>query len=139
MSRPYLTSLRNLRRLPIPLTRPTNCIGVALRASPISPKLQNRLFSSVSAFKFQARHCYQASVAPYVAQPVNLTDGEYHKIADNYIDVLVEALEDMQETKEDMDVEYHVRNYFKIFVDLHTKQSSLGFLHLSFLLQERMF
>lgn len=40
--------------------------------------------------------------------PANLTDAEYHKLADSYIDSLLAHLERMQDKREDMDVEYSV-------------------------------
>jgi frataxin len=40
---------------------------------------------------------------------VQLSDGEYHIIADTYMEVLVSKLEDLQDEKEGIDVEYSVR------------------------------
>ncbi|KAI1132347.1 mitochondrial chaperone Frataxin [Nemania abortiva] len=40
------------------------------------------------------------------AQPANITDGEFHEIADNYIERLLAEYEKMQDTRADIDVEY---------------------------------
>ena len=44
------------------------------------------------------------------AEPTELTIEEYHQKSDAYIDSMVEALENMAEQREDMDVEYHVQS-----------------------------
>ncbi|KAK5637308.1 hypothetical protein RRF57_013020 [Xylaria bambusicola] len=40
------------------------------------------------------------------AQPANITDEEFHKLADDYIDKLVSQYEAMQDRRTDVDVEY---------------------------------
>lgn len=47
-----------------------------------------------------------------------LTTDQYHHLSDQYIDTLVAALEEMQEEREDVDVEYSVRVYFPCFTPL---------------------
>lgn len=44
--------------------------------------------------------------APTVRAATDLTDDEYHKLADQYMDRLVTHLEELQDEREDIDVEY---------------------------------
>ncbi|KAI0541378.1 mitochondrial chaperone Frataxin [Xylaria digitata] len=39
-------------------------------------------------------------------QPANITDEEYHRLADDYIDLLLQEYERMQDRRTDIDVEY---------------------------------
>ncbi|KAI1329265.1 mitochondrial chaperone Frataxin [Xylariaceae sp. FL0255] len=41
-----------------------------------------------------------------IAQPANITDSEYHEIADRYLDGLLTRYEHMAESRVDMDIEY---------------------------------
>lgn len=41
-------------------------------------------------------------------QPTELTDDEYHKVADEYMEVVHEKAELIQEGREDVEVEYSV-------------------------------
>jgi frataxin len=43
-----------------------------------------------------------------VRAPAEITDNEYHNIADEYLDRLLHHLEDLQDSREDVDVEYSV-------------------------------
>jgi frataxin len=43
------------------------------------------------------------------AQPANITDEQYHKLADQYLDELLVKFEEEQDAKGDIDVEYSVR------------------------------
>lgn len=43
------------------------------------------------------------------AQPADITDDEYHKLADQYIDDLLVKFEEEQDAKGEIDVEYSVR------------------------------
>jgi hypothetical protein len=47
-------------------------------------------------------------VAPHATEPTPLSTDQYHKLSDAYIDILVAKLEQMQEEREDVDVEYSV-------------------------------
>ncbi|KAI0445735.1 mitochondrial chaperone Frataxin [Xylaria telfairii] len=40
------------------------------------------------------------------AQPAKITDGEYHELADEYLDALLAEYEKMQDNRTDIDVEY---------------------------------
>ena len=44
-----------------------------------------------------------------VAQPTELTDDEYHVLADEYMEAINEKAEAMQEAREDVEVEFSVR------------------------------
>ena len=48
---------------------------------------------------------------PKVVQtPANITEAEYHQVADSYLDRLLAHLEKLQDKREDVDVEYVVRS-----------------------------
>jgi frataxin len=42
-------------------------------------------------------------------QPAELTVAEYNELADAYMDAVVEKMEQLQEERDDVDVEYSVR------------------------------
>ena len=44
------------------------------------------------------------------AQPAELTNEQYHELADAYMDSMVERMEQLQEEKDEVDVEYSVRS-----------------------------
>ncbi|KAK3396755.1 Frataxin-like domain-containing protein [Sordaria brevicollis] len=46
------------------------------------------------------------TAAPTIRAATELTDDEYHKLADQYMDRLVTHLEELQDEREDIDVEY---------------------------------
>lgn len=52
-------------------------------------------------------HSAPASEKRYT--PVELSESEYHEIADEYMDRLLNVCEDAQEEREELDVEYSVR------------------------------
>ena len=58
----------------------------------------------------QSRHHSDAS-ALHVAEPASISIETYHKRADAYIDTLVAALEELQERREEVDVEYSVSSF----------------------------
>lgn len=45
------------------------------------------------------------------AQPAEITEGEYHELADEYIETLLTEYEKMQDDRTDIDVEYSVRRH----------------------------
>ncbi|KAK3370848.1 hypothetical protein B0T24DRAFT_531954 [Lasiosphaeria ovina] len=45
-------------------------------------------------------------LSPVIKTPAVITDSEYHSVADEYLERLVSHLEDIQDTREDVDVEY---------------------------------
>lgn len=47
------------------------------------------------------------------AVPAELTDGEYHEVADAYLEVILSRLEEIAEKDEGVDVEYSVRTMSK--------------------------
>lgn len=49
-----------------------------------------------------------ASTAEIAPTPTELSTEEYHKLSDTYLDELLSELEELQENREDMDIEYHV-------------------------------
>lgn len=49
---------------------------------------------------------------PRVTEAVALDVDEYHALSDAYIDALVAQLEEIQEDREEVDVEYSVREPF---------------------------
>lgn len=57
--------------------------------------------------------------APTVRAATELTDDEYHKLADQYMDRLVTHLEELQDEREDIDVEYSVCH---AMIRIHVRQ-----------------
>lgn len=57
---------------------------------------------------FSAKAKYHSVADQLASEPADLTISEYHQKSDAYIDSVVEALEDMAEQREEIDVEYHV-------------------------------
>ena len=51
----------------------------------------------------------KAEPQPVAASKPELSDSEYHKVADEYLDRLLSKLEELQEERTDVDVEYSVR------------------------------
>jgi frataxin len=52
------------------------------------------------------RHYASASPAPHVADPSPISVQQYHFLSDTFIDALVAELEELQEEREEVDVEY---------------------------------
>lgn len=50
----------------------------------------------------------QQETTPGGAAPVDLTPEQYHELSDLYMDVIVSNLEELQENRDDVDVEYSV-------------------------------
>jgi len=48
---------------------------------------------------------------PEPKQAAELTQEQYNELSDEYMDMMVEKLEELQEEREDVDVEYSVRFY----------------------------
>lgn len=55
-----------------------------------------------------------------VTAPTDISIGEYHEVADRYIDHLVATLEELQEEREDVDVEYSAGVLTLIFPPIGT-------------------
>lgn len=53
-------------------------------------------------------HPKQAESNTTGAQPAALTSEQYHELADAYMDSMVEKMEQLQEERDDVDVEYSV-------------------------------
>ena len=47
---------------------------------------------------------------PITRTPADISEGEYHTVADEYLDKLLTRLEQLQDAREDVDVEYSVRH-----------------------------
>lgn len=50
-----------------------------------------------------------AEATPVTKTPADISDGEYHAVADEYLDKLVMRLEQLQDEQEEVDVEFAVR------------------------------
>ena len=70
------------------------------------------VLASCSQRSFVTRTYSTASNEQHSAQPAQLSQNEYHKHSDAYIDSVVEALEEMAESNPAMDVEYHASREF---------------------------
>lgn len=81
--------------------------------STIPPRTRpaSRLFSTTLPSQLQTSTARAAAgIAAYkpsaAREPAPLTDKQYHALADEYLDRLLVLLEDMQDAREDVDVEY---------------------------------
>lgn len=51
----------------------------------------------------------QAEDSPVTATPADITEGEYHQLADEYLETILSKFEELQDEREDVDVEFAVR------------------------------
>lgn len=51
--------------------------------------------------------------------PAALTDGEYHQIANEYLDTVVTKFEELQDEKDAVDVEFSVRTALQSAVSIY--------------------
>ncbi|EPE07739.1 mitochondrial iron uptake protein [Ophiostoma piceae UAMH 11346] len=121
MPRPALSVPSRLARrlaapmatLPSATTTPRTAPATALRACrQCRLPASRRLFSTTprAAVRASSSRLAAPSIAAYKPQaslePAALSDTEYHALADDYLEKLVVRLEDMQDAREDVDVEY---------------------------------
>ena len=94
-SLPKLSILNSTSRsTPLILSRPLSSTGIALKG--ITPE------SSNPQPKEPESHDVSAS------SPTQITMEEYHLVSDEYMDRVVQKLEQLQEAREDVDVEFSV-------------------------------
>lgn len=99
--------------------RQTHCLSRPQRSiyqhHPSTSAHQHRAFHGIANRKFTTATPSQQPATPSPAEPATneptpISTDEYHKLSDAYIDTLVSQLEEMQEEREDVDVEYSVRS-----------------------------
>ena len=78
---------------------------------------ENVFRRAIPALTSYNRRCFSAHISPasnaqHVTEPAQLSQSEYEKHSDAYIDSVVEALEELAESKPTMDVEYHASRNF---------------------------
>lgn len=77
------------------------------------PHFRNARPALRSSFSTSARFALHLTAEDLkTAQPAEMTEGEYHEIADEYIDTLLTEYEKMQDERADIDVEYSVRRLY---------------------------
>lgn len=83
----------------LPLPRPT--------FSPTTPRpfTTNKPHLGITPDNLPAK---EAETPDLVRTPANITDAEYHSVADEFMDRLLSQLEGLEEKTEDLDVEYSV-------------------------------
>lgn len=92
-------------------------ISTHLKASIIIPIPTRRFLSSSSSLKGitpdnKPRDSSGIEKSPKPAtKPADITTAEYHRLADEYLDALLSRLEELQDEREDVDVEYQVCLY----------------------------
>jgi frataxin len=59
-------------------------------------------------------HPKEAESSTVAAKPADLTNEEYHELADAYMDAMVEKMEQMQEERDEVDVEYSVCSLLRL-------------------------
>lgn len=50
----------------------------------------------------------QAEDSPVTATPAEISEGEYHQLADEYLETILSKFEELQDEREDVDVEFAV-------------------------------
>jgi frataxin len=86
---------------------------VLLQSAPISPApLAARRFISNSSHRKGITPDDKASKLPetpeVIKTPADISEGDYHTLADEYLENLISRLEDLQDEREDVEVEYSV-------------------------------
>lgn len=85
------------------ISKPNNPSSTILLRIPTPTRTPpTRTFSTASTLKASS------SASLHTTEPTPLPIDEYHKLSDAYIDTLVAKLEELQEEREDIDVEYSV-------------------------------
>ena len=98
----------------------SECIASTFGIEPMSQQnntfpLQNRFFHTINArcpgqnigFATTAITCARSSSpTPRMAAAISISTDQFHRLSDAYIDAVVARLEEMQEEREDVDVEY---------------------------------
>lgn len=123
MARPAATKLARVAYQGLQTARAARFIlpGVSAASTVLTP--QPRLATPPPARRFISSSTERKGITPddkprdpnnvetpKVAQtPANMTDSEYHTVADEYLERLLTHLEELQDSREDVDVEYSVR------------------------------
>ena len=86
-----------------------------VQSAPIFPNLltPRRFISNSSdrkAITPDAKAPKAAETPEVLKTPADITEGDYHTVADEYLDKLLSRLEQLQDEREDVDVEYSVRH-----------------------------
>ena len=135
------TSILKLARLPIRNVRPSSVrlsSTISRRSLPqvsglnstsrILPSIASRSFSSsiinskgITPESSDPRPKIPESHGPTATAPTEISIEEYHQVSDDYMDTIVHKLEQLQEAREDVDVEFSVSFSFIIFLCLATR------------------
>lgn len=107
-----------------PMTRSSTISTQLTRQTPSPIRQASRITFITTRRSFgTTRTCYKGltpetdNPQPKVAEPnttassvspIELSEAEYHELSDSYLNTLVEQLEELQEAREDVDVEYSV-------------------------------
>lgn len=105
---------RGLRASRIARCTPVNIGVVSMVARPgATPKFMTTTSARKGITPDNKAPKSKAAVTPEVIKtPADITDSAYHLVADEYLDRLVTYLENLQDEREDIDVEYSVRPTF---------------------------
>ncbi|KAM7219195.1 hypothetical protein V8F06_005364 [Rhypophila decipiens] len=99
---------RGLRSSRIARFTPANVGAASILARPCaSPKFMTTTAARTGITPDNKAPKDKDDVTPQVSKtPADMTDSEYHAVADEYLDRLVTHLENLQDEREDIDVEY---------------------------------
>ncbi len=123
MARSAATKLARVAYRGLQTTRGASAILPSISAAPILLRSQSRVVTPLTC-RFITSSSDRKGITPddkprdpknvetpKVAQtPANLTDTEYHAVADEYLDKLLTRLEEIQDARDDVDVEFSVRH-----------------------------
>jgi hypothetical protein len=99
---PLLRSSRQLRLAPAGKPSPTRQLPTARRFSLIAAHFRGILPETEDPQPPEPAEHHSPLT------PADLTDKEYHELADQYLDRMLTTLEELQDSREDIDVEYSV-------------------------------
>ncbi len=120
-------------RTPLPARGSIRALPI-IQTSKCNPVIASRAFhASKSAFKGLSPETDNPQPkkpeahAASASQPTEISIEEYHQVSDAYMDTVVAKLEQLQEQREDVDVEFSVRNYTSLLChsqQIHCQTSS---------------
>ncbi|KAL2258018.1 hypothetical protein VTK26DRAFT_8834 [Humicola hyalothermophila] len=120
MARSAATKLARAASQGLRTTRAARVALPSASAAPVVSFSRPRLATSLPARRFISSSTDRKGITPddkprdpnnvetpkVARTPANMTDSEYHTVADEYLDKLLTRLEELQDEREDVDVEY---------------------------------
>ncbi|KAL2024349.1 hypothetical protein VTK56DRAFT_8831 [Thermocarpiscus australiensis] len=120
MARTAASKLARVACQGLQTARPARTAIPSISVAPALPRLTPRLRTLLVTRRFISGSSERKGITPddkpreskdvetpeVIKTPANITDAEYHTLADEYMDKLLTHLEELQDQREDVDVEY---------------------------------